>query len=68
MGDFVRMGQLLQRDSTAAGKAISTLAFESVEAPRCLSGKKAGFTPTGEGVAHELLLSGRDRQRTMTSY
>jgi len=57
MGDFFSVGQLLQRYSTAAVNPIATLTFESVEAPWCLSGKKAGFTPTGEGFDQELLLS-----------
>jgi hypothetical protein len=57
MGDFVRMGQLLQRDSTAAVNPISALTFERFEAPWCLRGKKAGFTPTGEGFDQALLLS-----------
>jgi hypothetical protein len=57
MGDFFRMGQLLQRYSSAAVKPIAAMAFESFEAPWCLRGRKAGSTPTGEGFDHELLLS-----------
>ena len=51
------MGQLLQRCSTTAVNPISTTTVESLQASRCLSGKQVGFTTTGDGCDHQLLLS-----------